>query len=145
VTALPCVTLRSRSRNRHAVILDGENSKRGELVLIRGQGITVAELTIQNVKWNGFKIAAELGAQRATIYNCVIHNIWQRGVKAPHIPPDRPQLYLRSANRCIRRRSCSNRPERRIDPLQGFNLVPFFGHAAPVKRHDARGGLTRAV
>jgi hypothetical protein len=89
------VTLRSRSGDRHAVILDGENSRHGELVLIRGDGVTVADLTIQNIKWNGFKIASELGAQRATIYNCVIHNVWQRGVKASHIPPDRPQLYPR--------------------------------------------------
>ncbi len=89
------VTLRSRSGARHRVILDGAESRHGELVLIRGKGITVADLTIQNIKWNGFKIASELGAQRARIYNCVIHNIWQRGVKASHIPPEKSELYPR--------------------------------------------------
>lgn len=89
------IALRSRSGNRHKVILDGTNSRHGELVLIRGKGITVADLTIQNIKWNGFKIASELGAQRVRIYNCVIHNIWQRGVKASHIPPEKSELYPR--------------------------------------------------
>lgn len=89
------ITLRSRSGNRHKVILDGTNNRHGELVLIRGKGITVADLTIQNIKWNGFKIASELGAQQARIYNCVIHNIWQRGVKASHIPPSKSELYPR--------------------------------------------------
>lgn len=89
------ITLRSRSGDRHKVILDGADSRHGELALIRGKDITVADLTIQNIKWNGFKIASELGAQRARIYNCVIHNIWQWGVKASHIPPETPELYPR--------------------------------------------------
>jgi lysophospholipase L1-like esterase len=89
------VTLRSRSGDRTRVVLDGERSRHGELVLIRGQGVTVANLTIQNIKWNGFKIGSEFGAQRATISNCVIRNIWQRGVKASHIPPESPELYPR--------------------------------------------------
>jgi hypothetical protein len=86
------ITLRGRSGDRHGVVLDGQGCRGGELVLIRGKRCTVADLTIQNVKWNGFKIAAELGAQEATIHNCVIHNVWQRGVKASHIPPDQPEL-----------------------------------------------------
>jgi hypothetical protein len=89
------VVLRSRSGSRDAVVLDGTKCGQGELVLISGKQCAVADLTIQNVKWNGFKIAAELGAQETTIHNCVIHNIWQRGVKASHIPPDKPELYPR--------------------------------------------------
>lgn len=89
------VILRSRSGDRHRVVLDGKKCRGGELVLIRGKRCTIADITIANVKWNGFKIAAELGAQEATIYNCVIHNVWQRGVKASHIPPDKPELYPR--------------------------------------------------
>jgi hypothetical protein len=89
------ITLRSRSGDRRKVVLDGQRSRHGEGVLISGKNITVADLTVQNIKWNGFKIAAEQGAQRTTIYNCVIHNVWQRGVKASHIPPDRPELYPR--------------------------------------------------
>ena len=50
------VTLRSASGDRHKVILDGASSRHGELVGITGaKGVTVADLTIRNVKWNGFQ------------------------------------------------------------------------------------------
>jgi len=78
------VTLRSQSGDRDRVVLDGAESRHGELVGIsRASGVTIADLTIQNAKWNGFKINSNLGATRVTIRNCVIHNIWQRGVKGP--------------------------------------------------------------
>ena len=82
--ATDIVSMRSKSGNRHKVILDGAASQHGELVAVSNcTGVIIADLTIQNVKWNGFKINSDRGAQRVTIYNCVIHNIWQRGVKAP--------------------------------------------------------------
>ncbi|MBT5693242.1 MAG: hypothetical protein HOI65_19220 [Opitutae bacterium] len=81
------ITLRGASGDRHKVILDGASSRHGELVGITGaKGVTIADLTIRNIKWNGFKINSDRGAEKATIYNCVIHNIWQRGVKAPAMP-----------------------------------------------------------
>ncbi|MDA1014483.1 MAG: GDSL-type esterase/lipase family protein [Planctomycetota bacterium] len=81
------VTLRSESGDRHKVILDGANSRHGELVGITGAtGVTIADVTVQNVKWNGIKINSNHGAERATIHNCVIHNVWQRGIKAPAMP-----------------------------------------------------------
>lgn len=81
------VTLRGQSGNRHQVVLDGAGSRHGELLGITGaSGVTIADLTIQNAKWNGFKINSNLGADKVTIHNCVIHNIWQRGVKAPAMP-----------------------------------------------------------
>ena len=84
------VTLRGASGDRHKVILDGASSRHGELVGITGaKGVTIADLTIRNVKWNGFKINSDRGAEKATIYNCVIHNIWQRGVKAPAMPKEK--------------------------------------------------------
>jgi hypothetical protein len=84
------VALRSASGDRHKVILDGASSRHGELVGITGaKGVTIADLTIRNVKWNGFKINSDRGAEKATIYNCVIHNIWQRGVKAPAMPKEK--------------------------------------------------------
>ncbi len=87
------VTLRGASGNRNEVILDGLQSKDGELVGITGcHDVTIADLTIQNIKWNGFKINSNLGADRVTIHNCVIHNIWQRGVKAPAVPKDKQHL-----------------------------------------------------
>jgi len=48
--------------------------------------VTIADLTIQNIKWNGFKINSQTGVQNLTIYNCIIHNIWQRGVKGVKVP-----------------------------------------------------------
>ncbi|MFP6906604.1 MAG: GDSL-type esterase/lipase family protein [Verrucomicrobiota bacterium] len=84
------VTLRGSSGDRSKVILDGASSRHGELVGITGaKGVTIADLTIRNVKWNGFKINSDRGAEKATIYNCVIHNVWQRGVKAPAMPKEK--------------------------------------------------------
>jgi hypothetical protein len=81
------VTLRSASGRRDRVVLDGTQSRHGELVGITGcSGVTIADLTIQNVKYNGFKLNSNLKAHRVTIYNCVIRNIWQRGVKGPAVP-----------------------------------------------------------
>ena len=81
------VTLRGESGDRHRVVLDGAGSRHGELVgITNATGVTVADLTIRNVKWNGFKINSDLGAEKVMIYNCVIHNVWQRGVKAPAMP-----------------------------------------------------------
>jgi hypothetical protein len=80
------MTLRSASGRRERVILDGARSRHGELVGITGcSGATVADLTIQNVRWNGFKINSDRFADRVTIRNCVIHNIWQRGIKGPAV------------------------------------------------------------
>lgn len=84
------VTLRSASGQRDRVVLDGAQSRHIEVVGIRGaKGVTIADLTIQNIRANGFKINADLGANRVRIYNCVIHNIWQRGIKGPAVPPER--------------------------------------------------------
>lgn len=80
------VTLRSASGKRDNVILDGGGTL-GELVGISGcSGVTIADLTVQNVRWNGIKINSDTNVQKATIYNCVIHNIWQRGVKGVKVP-----------------------------------------------------------
>ncbi|MFT5525042.1 MAG: hypothetical protein ACI9HK_003008, partial [Pirellulaceae bacterium] len=83
------ISLRSDSGIRHNVVIDGANSRHGELIGISDcTGVTIADLTVQNIKWNGIKINSDRGAQRAKIYNCVIHNIWQRGVKAPGLRKD---------------------------------------------------------
>ncbi len=84
------VTVRGASGDRNKVVLDGATSRHGELLGITGcAGVTVADLTVQNVKWNGIKINSDRGAQRVTIHNCVLHNVWQRGVKAPAVPKDK--------------------------------------------------------
>ena len=84
------VTIRGESGDRHKVIIDGARSRHGELIAItKASGVTIADLTVQNVKWNGIKINSNLAAEKVTIHNCVIHNIWQRGIKAPAMPKDR--------------------------------------------------------
>ncbi len=87
------VTLRSESGDRHKVTLDGAESRHGELVGVRAcSGVTFADLTIQNIRHNGFKLNSNFGVHRVTIHNCVIHNIWQRGVKGVRVPKDRPEI-----------------------------------------------------
>ena len=83
------VTLASASGRRERVIIDGAQSRDGELLGVRAcSGVTIADLTIQNVRWNGFKINSETNVQNLTIYNCVIHNIWQRGIKGVRVPQE---------------------------------------------------------
>ncbi len=93
VIATNGVTLRSSSGRRARVVLDGGGTL-GELLAIRGcTGVTVADLLIQNVRWNGIKLDSDTGVQRATIRNCVLHNIWQRAVKGVAVPEvDRERL-----------------------------------------------------
>ncbi|MHC4463391.1 MAG: GDSL-type esterase/lipase family protein [Planctomycetota bacterium] len=81
------VSLRGASGHRERVIIDGAKSRNRELIGITGcSGVTIADLTIQNTRYNGFKINSETNVQRLTIYNCIIHNIWQRGVKVVKVP-----------------------------------------------------------
>src|SRR2546426_347421 len=64
------VTLRSQGGKREDVVLDGKDNDLGELVAItRASGVTIADLTIQNARWNGFKIDSETGVQRLTLRN----------------------------------------------------------------------------
>ena len=80
------VTLRSASGRRESVVLDGSESRHGELVGVTAcSGVTIADLSIQNVKFNGFKINSDRRATRVTVRNCVIRNVWQRGVKGPAV------------------------------------------------------------
>jgi len=83
------VMMRSESGQREKVILDGAESQHGELVGVRRcSGVTFADFTIQNIKYNGFKINSDSNVQKVTIYNCVIHNIWERGVKGVKVPEE---------------------------------------------------------
>jgi hypothetical protein len=83
------VTLRSASGQRERVILDGATSRDGELLGITAcSGVTIADLTIQNIKWTGFKINSQTNVQKLTIRNCIIHNIWQRGIKGVKVPKE---------------------------------------------------------
>ncbi|MBN2592803.1 MAG: right-handed parallel beta-helix repeat-containing protein [Sedimentisphaerales bacterium] len=83
------VTLRGASGQRERVIIDGAKSRHRELLGISAcSGVTIADLTIRNIQCNGFKINSETNVQNLTIYNCIIHNIWQRGVKGVKVPKE---------------------------------------------------------
>ncbi len=76
------ITLRGATGKRDDVVFDGGGTL-GEIVGFSGcSDVTVADLTIQNVRHNGFKINAVTGVHRIRLYNCVAHNIWQRAVKS---------------------------------------------------------------
>jgi len=119
--------LRGESGRRENVVIDGAESRDGELVWITAcSGVTIADLTIQNIRWNGFKINSETSVQDLTIYNCIIHNIWQRGVKGVKVPPANRQA-VRPKN--CRIRYClfyNDRPKRLSDDshdIAGGNYI----------------------
>jgi nitrous oxidase accessory protein NosD len=86
VLATDGVTLRGASGDRARVVLDGGGTL-GEAVAVRScAGATIADLTVQNVRWNGIKLDTDTGVQRATIRNCILRNIWQRAVKGVKVP-----------------------------------------------------------
>ena len=110
------VTLRGASGHRERVIIDGAESRHRELLGIRAcSGVTIADLTIQNIQCNGFKINSETNVQKLTIHNCIIHNIWQRGIKGVKVP--------KASREAIRPRDCriqyclfyNDRPKRLSD------------------------------
>lgn len=81
------VTLRSASGDRDAVILDGARSRHNELIgITHASHVTIADLTIQNVIANAIKINNDTPVHHVTIRNCVIRNVWQRGVKSVRSP-----------------------------------------------------------
>ncbi|MCC2668302.1 MAG: hypothetical protein K0Q72_773 [Armatimonadetes bacterium] len=86
------VTLRGEAGDRDRVVLDGDG--RGEAVTVTAcSGVTIADLTVENVRWNGIKINSDTGVQKLRIYHCVLHNIWQRAVKGVKVPAqDRERL-----------------------------------------------------
>ncbi len=83
------VTLRGESGRPERVILDAAESRHGELLGITAcAGVTVAHLTIQNVRFNGLKINSNLRATEVTVYHCIFRNIWQRAIKGPAVPAE---------------------------------------------------------
>jgi hypothetical protein len=88
VIATDGVTLRGKSGHRERVVLDGAGTL-GEAITIRAcSGVTIADLTVRNIRWNGIKLDSETGVQRATVRNCILHNIWQRGIKGVKVPQE---------------------------------------------------------
>lgn len=88
------VTLRGETGRRERVVLDGARHRLGELLAVtRCSGVTIADLTVQNVTWNGIKLDTDTGVHRVTIRNCILHNIWQRAVKGVRVPREKLAEY----------------------------------------------------
>ena len=110
------VTLRSASGHRERVIIDGAESRHRELLGIRAcSGVTIADLTIQNIQCNGFKINSETNVQNLTIYNCIIHNIWQRGIKGVKVPKENREVIRPKNHRIQYCLFYNDRPKRLSD------------------------------
>ena len=61
VIATDRVTLRGESGRRQRVVLDGGGTL-GELLTLRAcSGVTIADLTVRNVRWNGIKLDTDTG------------------------------------------------------------------------------------
>ncbi|HYW78784.1 MAG TPA: right-handed parallel beta-helix repeat-containing protein, partial [Thermoguttaceae bacterium] len=78
---------RSASGRRTQVVLDFIDCRHHEGVAVSNcSGVTIADLTVENVRQNGIKINSNLDVDRVTIHNVISHNVWQRHVKGPAVP-----------------------------------------------------------
>ena len=81
------VTLRGQSGDRTKVVLDFLDSRHHEgLAVSYCSGVTIADLTVQNVRQNGIKVNSNQQVDRVTIHNVIGHNAWQRHIKGPGVP-----------------------------------------------------------
>jgi hypothetical protein len=125
------VSLRGASGQRGDVVLDFGDSRHHEAIRISAcSGVTVADLTIANVRQNGLKINSDTGARRVTIHNLVGHNIWQRHVKGVKSPDREGQPTFVDDCRIQYCLFYNDRPKRRGDdpwedahPRMRFNYV----------------------
>jgi len=125
------VTLRSQSGDRTKVVLDFANSRHHEGVAISYcSGVTIADLTVQNVRQNGIKINSNYDVNRVTIYNVISHNVWQRHIKGPKVPDRDGQADFVEDCRVQYCLFYNDRPKQRGDepwedsePRMGFNYI----------------------
>jgi hypothetical protein len=134
-------TLRSESGQRDRVVLDFAESRHHEgLAISYCDGVTIADLTVQNVRQNGIKINSNYDVDRVTIYNVIGHNVWQRHIKGPRVPDknDQPDF----CNDC-RVQYClfyNDRPKRRGDePWEDANTGMGFNYIGGIDVMNAKG------
>src|SRR6185436_1469720 len=78
------VTLRSKSGNREAVILDGQQSaSTGEVIAVTGSDVTIADLTIVNAYTHAIHVQTTdtKDTLRTTIYNVHVKDALEQGIK----------------------------------------------------------------
>ena len=125
------VALRGATGRRTKVVLDFLNCRHHEGVAVSSSvGVTIADLTIANVRQNGIKINANRNADRVTIYNVVSHNVWQRHIKSVGVPDEQGRPSFVEDCRVQYCLFYNDRPKRRGDepwedsePRMGFNYV----------------------
>lgn len=125
------VTLRSQSGDRTKVVLDFATSRHHEGVAVSYcSGVTIADLTVQNVRQNGIKVNSNHDVDRVTIYNVISHNVWQRHIKGPKVPDRDGQADFVEDCRVQYCLFYNDRPKQRGDepwedsePRMGFNYI----------------------
>jgi hypothetical protein len=125
------VTLRSTSGKRDRVVLDFSEARHHEGIAITGcSDVTIADLTVANIRQNGIKINSNTGVDRVTIHNVVGHNVWQRHVKGVKSPDQNGQATFVEDCRVQYCLFYNDRPKRRGDdpwedenPRMGFNYI----------------------
>jgi hypothetical protein len=92
--------------------------------------VTIADLTVQNVRQNGIKINSNYDVDRVTIYNVISHNVWQRHIKGPRVPDKDGQADFAEDCRVQYCLFYNDRPKQRGDepwedsnPGMGFNYI----------------------
>ena len=82
------VVVRGDGGDRTKVVLDFSESTHTEGIRFqRCRDVILADLTVQNVRQNGFKIDGDHQAENITIHNVVSRNVWQRHVRVPGCLP----------------------------------------------------------
>lgn len=135
------LSLRGQSGNRTHVLLDFAESQHHEgIVISHSKDVTIADLSISNVRQNGIKINSDLGVDRVTIHNVVSHNVWQRHVKGPQVPDQDGQPAFVEGCRISHCLFYNDRPKRRgDDPWEDANPQFQFNYVGGIDVMNARG------
>jgi len=137
------VALRGRSGDRTKVVLDFANCRHHEGIAVSYcSGVTIADLTVQNVRQNGIKINSNLQVDRVTIYNVISHNVWQRHVKGPSVPDKDGRADFVEGCRVQYCLFYNDRPKQRGDePWEDSNGGMGFNYIGGIDVMNAKGWL----
>jgi hypothetical protein len=81
------VTLRGASNDPSKVVLDFADAGMASAVAFwHTVGSRIAHVTVANRPQNGLKLDSNTGTSHITIYNVIIHNVWQRPIKGVRVP-----------------------------------------------------------
>ncbi len=139
------VTLRGSSGKRDTVVLDFTDSRHHEGVVVSEcSDVTIADLTVANVRQNGIKINSDTGVDRVTIHNVVGHNVWQRHIKGVKSPDRNGQPTFIEDCRVQYCLFYNDRPKRLGDePWEDENQQMGFNYIGGMDVMSARGWQIR--